>query len=130
GAFCGCPSGGGAITSPALPVSHVDWLGCETPRWSFRSGTAFGFFCSRSRSFSSLMRRERATAIPALLLAALEDHEVELRELGLTEREEHLDEQTVRRVRVGDDDRLARARVLARGETDLTIALAPALERV
>ena len=59
------------------------------------------------------------------LLLALQHHEVELRELGLAEREEHLDEQTVGRSRVGDDDRLARARILAGGQANLAIALAP-----
>ena len=55
---------------------------------------------------------------------------MELVELGLAQREEDLDEQTIGRRRVGDDDGLAAARVLALRHAHLTIDLAPRLERL
>ena len=55
---------------------------------------------------------------------------MELRELALAEGVEHLGEQAVGRVRVGDDDGFRRAGILARRDANLAVAFAPALERV
>src|SRR5690349_13886731 len=65
-----------------------------------------------------------------LLRAARQHHQVVLAVLALAEGEEHLDEQTVRRRRVGNHDRFGRVRVEALRLTNLLVGLARRLERV
>src|SRR5581483_10151362 len=92
---------------------------------------------ARSRR-SSMLRSSRGPAAARtscsirarLLLLALKHHQVKLVELGLAEREEHLDEQTIRGARVGDHDRLRARGIFAGRETNLTIDLTPRLERL
>jgi hypothetical protein len=54
----------------------------------------------------STLRRHALSRATLLRLLTLHHHEVILAEFALTECEQHLDEQTIRRRLIGDDDRL------------------------